>query len=88
MTTTNIEPLDDPYEKKREFEQIQFMKRFPIAALVSMLSSWVYFGYFLKCVLDAQAQGLSGTELKVAWLSFVMQLAHSSKSPDLLPGPL
>ncbi|KAL8714085.1 MAG: hypothetical protein Q9220_001813 [cf. Caloplaca sp. 1 TL-2023] len=73
----NIQPADDPYEKKREVEQLRFIKRIPKAALASMLSSWLYFGYMLKCLIDAQAGGLSGTALLVAWLSYAMQLGHA-----------
>ncbi|KAL8727458.1 MAG: hypothetical protein Q9166_006046 [cf. Caloplaca sp. 2 TL-2023] len=73
----NIHPLDDPYEKKREHEQIQFMSRVPKAALASILSSWVYFGYSFKCLLDAQFGGLSGTALKVAWLSYALQIGQA-----------
>lgn len=80
MATTNIEPLDDPREKKHEHEQMQFMDRAPKAALASILSSWLYFGYTLKCLLDAQSGGLSGPALRVAWLSYLMQLGHASQS--------
>ncbi|KAL8943558.1 MAG: hypothetical protein Q9211_000939 [Gyalolechia sp. 1 TL-2023] len=73
----NVEPLDDPYEKGREAGQMLYMKRIPKAALASILSSWLYFGYSFKCLLDAQAVGLSGTALIVAWLSFAVQLAYA-----------
>ncbi|KAL8945885.1 MAG: hypothetical protein Q9222_007638 [Ikaeria aurantiellina] len=73
----NIQPADDPYEKKREVDQLLYIKRIPYAALASMVSSWLYFGYMFKCLLDAQLGGLSGTELLVAWASYVMQLGHS-----------
>ncbi|KAL8817428.1 MAG: hypothetical protein Q9191_008150 [Dirinaria sp. TL-2023a] len=79
MAAANVRPLDDPYEKQRALEQMQYMKRIPKAALASMLSSWVYFGYSLKCILDAQAGGLTGTALKAAWLSFAIQLGHASE---------
>ncbi|KAL8771978.1 MAG: hypothetical protein Q9209_002643 [Squamulea sp. 1 TL-2023] len=73
----NVRTLDDPYEKKREQDQLQFMDRIPKAALASILSSWLYFGYSLKCLLDAQAGGLSGRALKVAWLSYALQLGQA-----------
>ncbi|KAL8653895.1 MAG: hypothetical protein Q9226_003650 [Calogaya cf. arnoldii] len=82
----NVQLLDDPREKKREQEQLQFMNRIPKAALASILSSWLYFGYSFKCLLDAQASGLSGTALKVACLSYALQLgtAIPSGTPHLL----
>ncbi|KAL8790354.1 MAG: hypothetical protein Q9213_000707 [Squamulea squamosa] len=73
----SVRTLDDPHEKKREQDQLQFMHRIPKAALASILSGWVYFGYSFKCLLDAQAGGLSGTALKVAWLSYALQLGHA-----------
>ncbi|KAL8723798.1 MAG: hypothetical protein Q9181_007190 [Wetmoreana brouardii] len=65
---------------------MEFMSRAPKAALASILSSWAYFGYSFKCLLDAQAGGLAGTALKVAWLSFLMQLGHAipTGTPHLL----
>ena len=87
MATENVQMLDDPYEKEREVKQLRFMEQIPKAALASILSSWVYFGYSLKCILDAQAGGLAGTALKAAWLSFAIQLGHASGfgrcSPDV-----
>ncbi|KAL8929727.1 MAG: hypothetical protein Q9172_000284 [Xanthocarpia lactea] len=76
----NVQPLDDPHEKRREQEQIQYMNRIPRAGLASILSSWVYFGYSFKCLLDAQAGGLAGTALKVAWLSYALQIGHATLS--------
>lgn len=76
----NVQLLDDPREKKREQDQLQFMHRIPKAALASILSSWLYFGYSFKCLLDAQAAGLSGTALKVAWLSYALQLGQASEN--------
>ncbi|KAL8798996.1 MAG: hypothetical protein Q9200_007648, partial [Gallowayella weberi] len=73
----NVQPLDDPYEKEREHEQLKFMNRLPKVALASILSSWLYFGYAFKSLLDAQTAGLSGSDLKVAWLSYALQLAHA-----------
>ncbi|KAL8706899.1 MAG: hypothetical protein Q9201_000059 [Fulgogasparrea decipioides] len=86
MAVANIEPLDDPYEKKREQDQMEFMSRAPKAALASIFSSWAYFGYSFKCLLDAQAEGLTETALRVAWLSFLMQLGHAipTGTPHLL----
>lgn len=78
--TANIIPLDDPHVKRQAQVQMKFMNRFPKAALATILSSWLYFGYSFKCLLDAQAGGLSGTPLKVAWLALAMQLGHASKS--------
>ncbi|KAI4124577.1 MAG: hypothetical protein LQ338_004739 [Usnochroma carphineum] len=83
LAAANVQPLDDPHEKKRQEEQMLFMDRIPKAALASILSSWVYFAYSFKCILDAQAGGLSGTPLKVAWLSLAMQLGHA-RTPHLL----
>ncbi|KAL8678255.1 MAG: hypothetical protein Q9186_005368 [Xanthomendoza sp. 1 TL-2023] len=82
----NVQPLDDPYEKKREHEQLRFMNRLPKAALASILSSWLYFGYAFKSLLDAQTAGLSGRPLNVAWLSYALQLAHAlpTGAPHLL----
>lgn len=80
LAAANVEPLDDGREKKLQEEQVLFMNRVPKAALASILCSWAYFGYSFKCLLDAQAGGLSGTSLKVAWLSFAMQLSHASQS--------
>ncbi|KAL8760786.1 MAG: hypothetical protein Q9184_003045 [Pyrenodesmia sp. 2 TL-2023] len=77
LAAANVQPLDDPHEKKRQEEQTLFIKRLPKAALASILSSWLYFGYSFKCLLDAQAGGLSGTPLTIAWLSFAMQLGHA-----------
>lgn len=83
QAAANVEPLDDPYEKSREAEQMLFMKRIPKAALASIISSWIYFLYSFKCLLDAQAAGLSGIALVVACLSFAMQLGYASQtSPD------
>lgn len=76
----NVVPVDDPHEKRQAQDQMKFMNRIPKAALASILSSWLYFGYSFKCLLDAQAGGLSGTPLKVAWLAYAMQLGHASKS--------
>ena len=75
----NVQPLDDPHEKMREQEQMQYMDRIPRAGLASILSSWAYFGYSFKCLLDAQAGGLAGTALKIAWLSYALQIGHASK---------
>lgn len=77
---TNVQPLDDPHEKKRQEEKMRFMDRIAKAALASILSSWLYFAYTFKCILNARAAGLSGTPLRVAWLSFAMQLGHASQS--------
>lgn len=77
LAAANVQLLDDPHEKKQQEEQILFLDRIPKAALASILSSWIYFGYSFKCLLDAQAGGLSGTPLTVAWLSFAMQMAHA-----------
>ena len=82
MEAANVEPLDGAYEKERAAEQMRFMTRIPKAALTSILSSWVYYGYYFKCLLDAQRGGLTGTALRVAWLSFAMQLGHSSEFFD------
>ncbi|KAL8863506.1 MAG: hypothetical protein Q9178_000187 [Gyalolechia marmorata] len=73
----NVQPLDDPHEKRREQAQMQYMNRIPRAGLASILSSWIYFGYSFKCLLDAQAGGLAGTPLKVAWLSYALQIGHA-----------
>ncbi|KAL8660366.1 MAG: hypothetical protein Q9202_006637 [Teloschistes flavicans] len=73
----NVVPVDDPHEKRQAQDQMKFMNRIPKAALASILSSWLYFGYSFKCLLDAQAGGLSGTPLKVAWLAYAMQLGHA-----------
>ncbi|KAL8943376.1 MAG: hypothetical protein Q9216_001085 [Gyalolechia sp. 2 TL-2023] len=70
QAATRIEPLDDPHERHREIEQMLFMKRIPRAALASMLSSWLYFAYSLKCVLDAQAAVASGTPHLLAFSAF------------------
>ncbi|KAL8995754.1 MAG: hypothetical protein Q9169_004582 [Polycauliona sp. 2 TL-2023] len=78
----NVQVLDDPHEKKREHDQLQFLNRISKAGLASILSSWLYFGYSFKCLLDAQAAGLSGTPLKVAWLSYALQLGTASKDSD------
>lgn len=78
--TANIVPLDDPQAKRQAQVQMKFMNRIPKAALATILSSWLYFGYSFKCLLDAQAGGLSGTPLKVAWLALAMQVGHASKS--------
>ena len=75
----NVLLLDDPFEKKREQEQLQFVHQIPKAALASIVSSWLYFAYSFKCLLDAQASGLSGTALKVAWLSYALQLGTASE---------
>ncbi|KAL8871750.1 MAG: hypothetical protein Q9174_002482 [Haloplaca sp. 1 TL-2023] len=74
MAEPQIEPLDDPHEKEKEREQMLFMERAPKAALASILSSWLFYGYSLKCLLDAQNGGLSGTALVVAWISFLVQI--------------
>ncbi|KAL8649033.1 MAG: hypothetical protein Q9210_004635 [Variospora velana] len=86
LAAANVEPLDDPHEKKRMGEQMLFMKRIPNAALAAIMSGWLYFGYLFKCLLDAQAAGLSGSALKMAWLSFAMQLASAipAAMPQLL----
>ncbi|KAL8767035.1 MAG: hypothetical protein Q9209_006329 [Squamulea sp. 1 TL-2023] len=73
----NVQVLDGTCEKKREYEQMQYMNRAPRAALASILSSWLYFGYSFKCLLDAQAGGLSGKALGVAWLSYALQLGRA-----------
>ncbi|KAL8788172.1 MAG: hypothetical protein Q9213_001811 [Squamulea squamosa] len=73
----NVQVLDDPCEKKRGYEQMQYMNRAPRAALASILSSWLYFGYSFKCLLDAQGGGLSGKALGVAWLSYALQLGRA-----------
>ncbi|KAI4147737.1 MAG: hypothetical protein LQ341_001728 [Variospora aurantia] len=83
LAAANVEQVDDPHKKKRMDEQMLFMKRIPNAALAAIVSGWLYFGYSLKCLLDAQANGLSGSALKMAWLSFAMQLA--SAIPAALP---
>ncbi|KAL8669320.1 MAG: hypothetical protein Q9168_006085 [Polycauliona sp. 1 TL-2023] len=82
----NVQLLDDPLKKKREHDQLQYLDRVSKAGLASILSSWLYFGYSFKCLLDAQAVGLSGTPLKVAWLSYVLQLgtAIPAGTPHLL----
>lgn len=76
---TSIQPQDYQYGIERQVEQTIFMTRIPEAALASILSSWIYFLYRFKCLLDAQADGLSGTPLKVAWLSFAIQLGYTSQ---------
>ncbi|KAL9005606.1 MAG: hypothetical protein Q9188_001609 [Gyalolechia gomerana] len=73
QATANVEPLDDPYEKSREAEQMLFMKRIPKAALASIISSWIYFLYSFKCLLDAQAA--------------VYQLANQSDESIVPTGP-
>ncbi|KAL8968856.1 MAG: hypothetical protein Q9197_004643 [Variospora fuerteventurae] len=80
LAAANVEQVDDPHVKKRLDEQMLFMKRIPYAALAAIVSDWLYFGYSLKCLLDAQADGLSGSVLKMAWLSFATQLASASQS--------
>ncbi|KAI4270906.1 MAG: hypothetical protein LQ337_006387 [Flavoplaca oasis] len=70
----NVQLLDEPHEKKREQDQLRFLHRIPKAALASILSSWLYFAYSFKCLLDSQAAGLSGTPLTAAWLSYALQL--------------
>ncbi|KAI4093575.1 MAG: hypothetical protein LQ344_002802 [Seirophora lacunosa] len=76
----NVQHVDDPYEKRRMREQMLFMKRIPIAALATIISSWLYYGYACKCLLQAQADGLSGSAWTLACLSFAMQLASASQS--------
>lgn len=80
LAAANVEQVDDPHKKKRMDEQMLFMKRIPNAALAAIVTGWLYFGYSLKCLLDAQANGLSGSALKIAWLSFAIQLTSASQS--------
>ncbi|KAL9019577.1 MAG: hypothetical protein Q9185_003118 [Variospora sp. 1 TL-2023] len=86
LAAANVEQVDDPHVKKRLDEQMLFMKRIPNAGLAATVSGWLYFGYSLKCLLDAQADGLSGSALKMAWLSFATQLASAipAEMPHLL----
>ncbi|KAI4224378.1 MAG: hypothetical protein L6R36_004715 [Xanthoria steineri] len=82
----NVQLLDDPSAKKQAQHQLQYIHRIPKAALASILSSWLYFGYAFKCLLDAQAAGLSGTPLKVAWWSYALHLGQAipAGTPHLL----
>lgn len=82
----NVQLLDEPHEKKREQDQLRFLHRIPKAALASILSSWLYFAYSFKCLLDSQAAGLSGTPLTAAWLSYALQLGTASE--DLVPASI
>lgn len=77
---TSVKPLDGQHETDKQAEQMLFMTRIPKAALASILSSWIYFLYAFKCLLDAQSTGLSGTALKVAWSSFAIQLGYSGET--------
>ena len=79
QAAVNVQVLDDPHVKKREQDQLRFLHRVPKAALTSILSSWLYFGYSFKCLLDAQAAGLSGRPLTAAWLSYALQLGTASE---------
>lgn len=80
----NVQHVDDPYEKRRMREQMLFMKRIPIAALASIISSWLYFGYACKCLLQAQADGLSGVRLETALLI----LRHAARFRQSVLAPL
>ncbi|KAL9595642.1 MAG: hypothetical protein Q9219_006310 [cf. Caloplaca sp. 3 TL-2023] len=77
IATAKIEYLDDPHAKKKLDEQWLFIKRVPKAALAAILSSWTYFGYSFKCLINAHAAGWSRSALTIAWLSFFMQLGHA-----------
>ena len=77
--TAGIEHYDDPIEKKRAVQQMQFLKRVPIAAAACMLTSWLYFAYAIKCLFDALEAGLSGLAAKAALLFLAVQVAEASK---------